>query len=489
MTDIRSRTGSRRSALTSIATTALPLFSAVVLALSLTGCYTQLGTVASSQSTSGETTTHTVADANPLPSSDASGHTSSATVDTSDAVDDFFQDFDHYALKYLDSSDRALVKRATRLLEERSNSEISQATYRDRLNNFRTDHPDFYGNFFGDPFYATYDLQYTRLAELRQRINTFVNPQNSVRSTASFYCSPFSYDPNFGGVCRGFQYAASDFFFLPSGSFSPSLPPNLSSRSDVTFAQVYGPSSRPSLMGYEAGNGHHRPVAEANRPSTAPVLADNREERAHRDSKKKSNEGTPPLSPDSPSDDRAEKLRIPSEVQPLSGREIASLTESLREGLSPQEQNALVRHLSTLRAGQSGMSSPQHRTVRDDLSLHVETIRRAARGQLYGSRSSSRGLTAGQSDAPLSDVSSSELLDRLDRRRGRRAGSGTYSTADRSTRSSDRARRSVGRSIRTRGESGTDSSSSGQSSTVDQSDDSSSSSSGRTGRDSGDSDR
>ena len=460
----------------------LPFLGTVVLALALTGCYTKLGTVASSEDTTPSTTT--VADASS--SSDRLDRTQSSGTDTLDAVDEFFQDFDHYALKYLDPSDRALVKRATRLLEARADGDISRATYRDRLNDFRLDHPGFYGNFFGDPFYATYDLRFTRLAELRQRINTFVNPQNSFRSTASFYCSPFSYDPNFGGVCRGFQYAASDFFILPGGSFSASLFSPLSPRHDFALAQA----DPPPLLMYDVDDIRHVPSVRSERPSADPTLVDNRRGRAHDNSTDGSDAGAAaPLPPDSPSNDRVAQLKVPSEVETLSNREVASLTHPLREGLSPQERNALVRHLSTLRAGQSGMSSPQHRTVRDDLSLHVETIRRAARGQLYGSRSSSRGLTAGQSDAPLSDVSSSELLDRLDRRRGRRAGSGTYSTADRSTRSSDRARRSVGRSIRTRGESGTDSSSSGQSSTVDQSDDSSSSSSGRTGRDSGDSDR
>jgi hypothetical protein len=150
-------------------------------------------------------------------SSDGTDRTQSASTSARDDVDDFFQDFDHYALKYLDSSDRALVRQATRLLKERADAEISLSAYRDRLNNFRTEHPDFYGNFFGDPFYATYDLRYTRLAELRQRINIFINPQNSIQNTVSFYCNPLTYDPAFNGQCRGFSFAASDFFLLPSG--------------------------------------------------------------------------------------------------------------------------------------------------------------------------------------------------------------------------------------------------------------------------------
>ena len=195
----------------------LSSLAAIVLGIVLTGCYTKLGTVASSESSPEQTVTDASALTEAPTPSDGADRTQSASTDARDDVNDFFQDFDHYALKHLDASDRTLVRQATRLLKERADTEISQSAYRDRLNNFRTEHPDFYGNFFGDPFYATYDLRYTRLAELRQRINTFINPQNSIRNTASFYCNPLTYDPAFNGRCRGFTFAASDFFLLPSG--------------------------------------------------------------------------------------------------------------------------------------------------------------------------------------------------------------------------------------------------------------------------------
>lgn len=195
----------------------LSSLAAIAFGIALTGCYTKLGTVASSESSPEQTVTDASAITEAPTSSDGADHAQSASTAARDDVDDFFQDFDHYALKHLDASDRALLRQATRLLKERADTEISQSAYRDRLNNFRTDHPGFYGNFFGDPFYATYDLRYTRLAELRQRINAFVNPQNSIRNTASFYCNPLTYDPAFNGRCRGFAFAASDFFLLPSG--------------------------------------------------------------------------------------------------------------------------------------------------------------------------------------------------------------------------------------------------------------------------------
>lgn len=195
----------------------LSSLAAIVVGTVLTGCYTKLGTVAPSNSSPEHAVTDAPAVSEAHLSSDGTDPAQSAGTDARNDVDDFFQDFDHYALKYLDSSDRTLMKQATRLLKERADTEISRAAYRDRLNDFRTEHPDFYGNFFGDPFYATYDLQYTRLAELRQRIDTFINPQNGARRTASFYCNPFTYDPAFNGRCRGFTFAVSDFFLLPSG--------------------------------------------------------------------------------------------------------------------------------------------------------------------------------------------------------------------------------------------------------------------------------
>ena len=436
---------------------ALPLFAPLVLALALTGCYTKLGTVASSESTLEQTTTDAPAVSEETPPSDAADRTQSSSTDTQDAVDDFFQDVDHYTLEYLDASDRALVKQATRLLKERSDSEISRSTYRERLNNFRLDHPGFYGNFFGDPLYATYDLRYTRLAELRQRIDTFINPQNSVRSTASFYCSPYSYDPNFGGLCSGLQYTSADFFFLPSGSFDPAQA--LPSRPNASFAVASRLSDQRATMKHGADS--HTLNSEEERPrENAPAL----------------------LSADASSKDREATLDVPSEIETLSSEEVASLTESVREGLSPQERVVLLQHLHTQRVGPSGRSSTPSRAAEGDLGLRVETIRRASRGQLYGSRSGGRASPSDASDSPFSDVRSSELLDRLERRRGRTAGS---ATADPSASGGDRSRGPTGRSIRDRASPDSGSSSSGRS--VDSSDsDGESSSSGRTGREDSD---
>ena len=449
----------------------------VVLALSLTGCYTTLGTM--SEAPSGQTTASATATLDASPSSDTPDRTQSSSTDTRDDVDAFFKDLNHYALKYLDSSDKALVKRATRLLKERSDSEISRAAYRDRLNNFRIDHPDFYGNFFGDPFYATYDLQYTRLAELRQRINTFVNPQNSVWSTASFYCSPYSYDPNFGGVCRGLQYAASDFFFLPSGSFSPVFSRPLSSGSDVALAGGYAPSPRHSLMSH--GADVEQLSVESDRSPTDHLPSDG--ESAENSSVSRSI--------DSSSDEREGKLKVPSEVEALSSEEIASLTASLREGLSERERIALLRYLDSQRSirGPSAVSSSGPRT-NPDIALRGEVLRRAAQGRLYDGGGGDGRSTTGRSASEFSDLSSTELRNRVEDRISRRRSRSfdrTYSASDRSTRSDTRTRRTAGRSTDHRSasdarSSSSESSSSSSSSAGSSDSDQESSSSGRTGR-------
>jgi hypothetical protein len=119
-------------------------------------------------------------------------------------------------------SDSHLVALATALQKARADTEISFGEYREGVQIFQQNHPGFYGNFFGDPFYATYDVRYSRLTWKRQFAEPDINPQNSFRNNDWFFCSPFAYDPAFNGQCRGFTFLASDFFFLPSGpAFGP----------------------------------------------------------------------------------------------------------------------------------------------------------------------------------------------------------------------------------------------------------------------------
>jgi hypothetical protein len=114
------------------------------------------------------------------------------------------------------STEQQRVQVATQLLKARADTKISHSTYRNGVQYFKEHHPQFYGNFFGDPFYATYDAHYARLVRARQNAELQINPLNSYRDPTSFFCHPRSYDPAFEGTCSGITFAASDFFFLPS---------------------------------------------------------------------------------------------------------------------------------------------------------------------------------------------------------------------------------------------------------------------------------
>lgn len=135
-------------------------------------------------------------------------------------------------------TDQQRIQLATKLLMARANTEISHSTYKEGVHFFRKNYPQFYGNFFGDPFYASYDTRYLQLVHARQRAELTINPQNSYWDETSFYCAPLSYDPAFGGICSGITYAASEFFFLPppfsfqkSSTSAAPLPPLASTHS------------------------------------------------------------------------------------------------------------------------------------------------------------------------------------------------------------------------------------------------------------------
>jgi len=87
-------------------------------------------------------------------------------------------------------SDSALVALGTALQKARADTEISFQEYKDGVRFFQQNHPGFYGNFFGDPFYATYDIRYSRLAWERQMAEPDINPPNGVRTNTWFFCPP-----------------------------------------------------------------------------------------------------------------------------------------------------------------------------------------------------------------------------------------------------------------------------------------------------------
>ncbi|MFB6230421.1 MAG: hypothetical protein ABEL04_04620 [Salinibacter sp.] len=110
-------------------------------------------------------------------------------------------------------SDSRLADLATALMKARADTKIGHSTYQKGVQYFKLNHPEFYGNFFGNPFYATYDADYFRMARLRYLASLEVNPFQSSLANM-FFCDPLSYDPAFGGTCQGFRYV-SEFFLVP----------------------------------------------------------------------------------------------------------------------------------------------------------------------------------------------------------------------------------------------------------------------------------
>jgi hypothetical protein len=91
--------------------------------------------------------------------------------------------------------DQQRVRLATKLLKARADTEISHDAYRKDILYFQNHYPGFYGNFFGDPLYATYDVDYQRLVRERQLAAPEINPLSSFWSSTRFFCNPLSYDP------------------------------------------------------------------------------------------------------------------------------------------------------------------------------------------------------------------------------------------------------------------------------------------------------
>jgi hypothetical protein len=237
-------------------------------------------------------------------------------------------------------AESTLVSLATTLLRAREETTISHAAYRDGVRAFRELRPTFYGNFFGDPFFASYDVRYQRLTRERQAVEVNLNPAKRFRDGTALACAPMSYDPAFGGVCRGVRFAASDFFFLPSFlAFRASAPPSF-------------PSLLPD-MPTTAGT-QQTPTARAENtrePGRAPT----------------------PLGPTAPAETRpSDRGRVPdvaARMQAAASRmrrvEVRTRLQRLideeyggRENLTPRQQSRLATEAARL------LSSPNERELR-----------------------------------------------------------------------------------------------------------------------------
>jgi len=246
-------------------------------------------------------------------------------------------------------SDADRVALATSLIEARADTKISFATYRTGVRFFQQNHPEFYGAFFGDPFYADYDVRYQRLTDERRRANLDVNvdPFAILFNIDWLFCNPYAYDPAFNGQCRGFTFMADDFVVLPSFAF-------------------FSRSSRP-----KRGLASLRPHAHRHVPHVSPRQADgpNEDKSEEGDETKPSEDESsgimppPTTNPPTRIDPKigaeahatTTSLKRPLQIKRLSDRDVLKLTEPIRETLSPQEKYQLVRELS--RGGSASHSS------------------------------------------------------------------------------------------------------------------------------------
>ena len=134
------------------------------------------------------------------------------------------------------STEQQRVHVATQLLKARANTKIGYSTYRDGVQYFKEHHPQFYGNFFGDPFYATFDVNYLQMARHRSLASIEAAPLTGLPGL--FACNPVSYDPAFGGDCEGLQDVSSAFFILPFGISPDRISPYLRQRAKRHCSQT-----------------------------------------------------------------------------------------------------------------------------------------------------------------------------------------------------------------------------------------------------------
>lgn len=281
-------------------------------------------------------------------------------------------------------TDAQLANLATSLLKARANTEISHSTYQEGVRYFRLNHPQFYGNFFGHPYYATYDVHYLQMARYRSLASTEADPLTGLPGL--FSCNPVWYDPAFGGTCEGFKYASSEFLILPSG-FSPSRP--ASSRCSQTVAEGFcmqpvdlagliepnaSDNSQRSSAHYDADDREQRGTAGDPPPRDVPSRSENTRPSEDTDHTSRiSSIDAPPSSPSvegeklAKSPDRTEpaltrvrRIEVPTDVNTSLQRKAAALkrTEAklhLRRriqreygnprNLSPKERARLTSHL------------------------------------------------------------------------------------------------------------------------------------------------
>lgn len=275
-------------------------------------------------------------------------------------------------------SDSQLVDLATALMKARASTKISHSTYQEGVHYFKLNHSQFYGNFFGDPFYATYDADYFRMTRLRYLASLEVNPFQSSLSTM-FFCNPLSYDPAFRGKCQGFHYAVKDFFLVPfryRGVFSTRFStPLLSVPRGTDFLQHLNTSE--SYWTADRFNGE---------PRRSPAT---REPRRRLDTLcTPSNPPADGAEPDTPSDskvteatqpsDRSSQIQLPDDLHTSMREKVSSLARS--------ERTLRIRQLMEEKYGDRDLSARE----RFEFAVYLDRVLSSAQQTGTRTRTSER---------------------------------------------------------------------------------------------------
>jgi len=291
-------------------------------------------------------------------------------------------------------SDSRLAELATALMKARADTKIRHSTYQEGVQYFKLNHPEFYGNFFGDPFYATYDANYFRMARLRYLASLEVNPFQPSLSNM-FFCNPLAFDPAFRGKCRGFRYV-SEFFLVP-----PRYRADYRSRGHRgLFASLFPLESVGGTAVQESRRVTDRSTGESRRGPDSELR---RRPDTLRTPSNPSGDGTGPDPSSDPEpievDRPSPQVQLPSDLRTVMREKVSSLAQSekyfrirqLKEkwfgdrDLSSQERFMFARHLSEVLSSERKTSTRTADSERPrmreghDYSSTLEEVRRLER--------------------------------------------------------------------------------------------------------------
>lgn len=298
-----------------------------------------------------------------------------------------------------------LVRQAAALIRAREDGAISFDQYRRGIHSFRTHHPQFYGAFFGDPFY--YDVRQQSLVRQRRLVSLKVEPRVGMNIESAFLCNPYGYDPKFG-ECFGFSYARSDFFTYPLflRSFQPqrvrALPPvrlavvdddrersQRAPRRDTTGQDEKPTSDRPDRVLQPDRLRRSVSATRTSRNESGTRAERQTTAQRVRDIRSLASEVRP--APEMPDRVRAEQRGLTDAEIRTRIREARDRLRALREGGSSREWTRPRSARSSAR-GRSTHDAARERTRRSTRTERARQERsRQSRARNHSTRSSSRG--------------------------------------------------------------------------------------------------